>query len=83
MEHRAVGVVGEGQQMYLMANQILSQLVYHYSADDLKIVIISYNNSFSWILNFPHLWNFSKSIRFTASNKKEVREVFDLSLIHI
>lgn len=77
MEHRAVGVVGEGQQMYLMANQILSQLVYHYSADDLKIVIISYNNSFSWILNFPHLWNFSKSIRFTASNKKEVREVFD------
>lgn len=77
-EHRVSGIVGENEKMYMMANQLISQLVYHHSAEEMKLVLIAYDdNMFSWLLNFPHLWNEAGNLRFTASSRKEVREVFE------
>ena len=57
-EHRVSGIVGESEKMYMMANQLISQFVYHHSAEEMKLVLIAYDdNMFSWLLNFPHLWN--------------------------
>lgn len=77
-EHSVVGVVGDGAHLYPMADQLLSQLVYHYSPRDLKLVIIGRDASlFRWLLNVPHMWSADRRLRFRACDKQEVREIFE------
>ena len=77
-DHAAVGVYGEEKAVDRMLRSLLLQALALHSYDELKIMLITEENtaqSWDFVRCLPHFWNDEKTTRYFAVNADETKEL--------
>jgi S-DNA-T family DNA segregation ATPase FtsK/SpoIIIE len=75
-----VGFIGSRDTVIKTVSNSLVQLATHQSYTDLNIVLLTSEKEwehFSWIRWLPHVWNNTRTVRFTSSSKAQATELLD------
>ena len=77
--NRAIGMIGNEDNTNNALNSILLNIISLHSPEDVKVIIVASHRNASKLnkyKNIPHIWSDDRRIRFFATNKDEVRQVF-------
>ncbi|HOQ02068.1 MAG TPA: type VII secretion protein EssC [Acetivibrio clariflavus] len=79
LKNNMLGIIGEKEKTMEIVWSMIIQLSALHSYDEVKIVCIHGKHEtekLEWVRRLPHVWGPEKSIRFMASSRDEVRDVF-------
>ncbi|MCS0674494.1 type VII secretion protein EssC [Cytobacillus firmus] len=78
-EQKLIGLIGNRRNIINNANCLALNLAGQHSYDEVKMVFI-YNErdakDFKWVRELPHVWSPDRTLRFVATNKEEVHQLF-------
>ncbi|WP_105614147.1 type VII secretion protein EssC [Vallitalea okinawensis] len=79
-EQKTVGIIGDRNKIINNVNCMALNLAGLHSYDEVKMIFI-YNekeaSEFDWVRELPHVWSTDRSIRYVATNKREVHHIFN------
>lgn len=80
VEQRTVGLIGQREKILNNANCMALNIAGLHSYDEVKMVFVYNHNEeehFEWVKELPHVWSTDRSIRFIATNRSEVHQMFN------
>ena len=79
-DKRAIGIVGEGGNIFNLLRCIVLNIAALHSPDDVKICVVCnelQKEEVEWVKDLPHCWNGAKTARYFVTNQSEAHRLFN------
>lgn len=78
-KYKTIGMIGKRENILDISRVMALNICALHSYEDVKMVFVydeKEEKDFEWIRELPHTWSNDRKIRYTATNKSEVHQVF-------